>query len=220
MNPCPGCGREMFRVDNVSIPESTICYKAGIEDPTNSKNRLVSELHCPVAGCVCSPGGGIPMPGGEANLKCYEGPKGPWGPFSKMLFGSYKSYKIVEESREHVVIDAKQPGKWDYDKLNSIHYRNGDRIVPTALMSRNGWIRWKGVVQLSMGAYPGDTFCGFSVGDKVKLSGGGPEMEIYSFVYCDHLKNDISYTKAWCEWENRKLQGCFPVASLTLCNKN
>jgi hypothetical protein len=57
---CPGCGTPLRKVDNVSIPESIITYAAGIADPNNSMNRLVTEWWCPKSEqCIYSPGGGV-----------------------------------------------------------------------------------------------------------------------------------------------------------------
>lgn len=55
---CAHCDRPLFS-QMASIPESIICYKAGTEDPENSKNRIVGEWVCPRHGIQVSPGGGV-----------------------------------------------------------------------------------------------------------------------------------------------------------------
>ncbi len=104
---CSHCDNELFPKE-ASIPERIICYKAGVEDPNIPGNRIVIESHCPVHGCVFSPGGGIC---GTVLLKGgpWDGRQPIWSPHpstQKVLVGGEEHlYQHQEGTAEPMVFD-------------------------------------------------------------------------------------------------------------------
>ena len=125
---------------------------------------------------------------------------------AKDLFGGYRSYTIVEQSADHVVIEAEFPYEvWEYDRLHQpqriVITPPDSALYDTALLMPVGIIgdgkkmHWKAVLFTEVGVQtPGS-------GEKVILLSNGLQMTVFGYALDD--------THVWCEWDGRRRTGCF-----------
>lgn len=140
-----------------------------------------------------------------------------WSKYDKIaeeLFGNYASYSIVEQSDDHVVIDAYLPYKqWQYKELHFPHqivishpesyiYHTG-MLMPIAVMNDGIRLRWKAVMFLDLGVQTR----GEGRTARIK-SDRGWEMQVFGYTF--------GGDRAWCEWDNGRRCGCFKIDELDM----